>query len=48
MIHIVNVAAVAASFTTAGRAGFRSLAIAVGGGLGAAGAGLGIGVIACL
>jgi F-type H+-transporting ATPase subunit c len=46
MTHIFNLGvAAASSLTTAGQAGLRSLAIALGGGLGAVGAGVGIGMI---
>jgi F-type H+-transporting ATPase subunit c len=44
MMHIFNLAA-AAPLTSAGQAGLKSLAIALGGGLGAVGAGVGIGMI---
>ena len=45
-IHIISLgAAAASSLTSAGQAGLRSLAIALGGGLGAVGAGVGIGLI---
>jgi F-type H+-transporting ATPase subunit c len=46
MTPILHLAATApSSLTTAGQAGLRSLAIALGGGLGAVGAGVGIGMI---
>jgi F-type H+-transporting ATPase subunit c len=46
MIHLLNLGVpAAASLTSAGQAGLRSLAIALGGGLGAVGAGVGIGMI---
>jgi F-type H+-transporting ATPase subunit c len=44
LTHIIG-AASASSLTSAGQAGLRSLAIALGGGLGAVGAGIGIGLI---
>lgn len=45
-MHLVTLgAASASSLTSAGQAGLRSLAIALGGGLGAVGAGVGIGLI---
>ena len=46
MTKVLNLAIAATStLTTAGQAGLRSLAIALGGGLGAVGAGIGIGMI---
>jgi F-type H+-transporting ATPase subunit c len=45
MIHALNLGVTAVSLTSAGQAGLRSLAIALGGGLGAVGAGVGIGMI---
>jgi F-type H+-transporting ATPase subunit c len=46
MIPILHLGVMAASsLTSAGQAGLRSLAIALGGGLGAVGAGVGIGMI---
>lgn len=46
MTHLLNLGVAAgSSLTSAGQAGLRSLAIALGGGLGAVGAGVGIGLI---
>ena len=46
LTHLITLGAASASpLTTAGQAGLKSLAIAIGGGLGAVGAGIGIGLI---